>query len=51
MPENWKTTLFGLISAISVALKAVVPAPLAPVLDAISLLAIALLGYFAADKT
>ena len=47
---NWKTTVAGLIAAVAPILKGIVPSALAPICDAGMALALALLGYFAADK-
>ena len=48
--KNWKTSLSGLVAAILQACKTIVPPEFSVIFDAASGLALALLGYFAADK-
>ena len=48
---NWKTSLSGVFAALLQLGKQVLPAEFHPVLDAASAFAIALLGYFAKDKS
>ena len=47
---NWKTSAAGLVAALLQLAKTVLPSELAPVFDTGAAFAIALLGYFAADK-
>ena len=47
---NWKTTLFGFLAAVIPYVRGIIPVELTAVADAASALALALMGYFAADK-
>lgn len=46
---NWKTSIAGVVAALAQAAKNVFP-DFAAIADAVSALALALLGYFAKDK-
>lgn len=50
MSFNWKTTLFGALAAILPYARAIVPEQFSHIADAAAALAVALMGYFAADK-
>lgn len=47
---NWKTSVAGLVAALAQWAKSVLPPDLAILADAISGLALAVLGYFSKDK-
>jgi hypothetical protein len=47
---DWRTSIAGLLAAVLPWVRGIVPEALAPIVDAASSLALALLGYFAADK-
>lgn len=49
MHMNWKTTVSGMIAAVAPLIRGLVPVELAPVVDGVQMIAIALLGYFARD--
>lgn len=48
--KNLKTTIAGLVAALLPFVRGVVPEALVPIVDGVAALALALVGYFAADK-
>jgi hypothetical protein len=48
---NWKTTVFGALAALLPYVKSVLPAEFGQIADGVAALALALMGYFAADKS
>jgi hypothetical protein len=48
---NWKTSIAGFLAAVLPWVRGIVPEALVPIVDAVSSLALALLGYFAADSS
>jgi hypothetical protein len=47
---NWKTTIFGALAAIIPYIRGIVPEEFQAIADAAAALALALMGYFAADR-